>query len=83
MALADKDEYTEGHTRRVASYAVQVGEELGLGAQRLRALAIGGLLHDIGKLQVPDEILKKPGPLTDEEFAVVQRHPESGAAASP
>jgi putative nucleotidyltransferase with HDIG domain len=42
-------------------------------------LAIGGLLHDIGKLQVPDEILKKPGPLTDHEYAVVKRHPEWGA----
>jgi putative nucleotidyltransferase with HDIG domain len=79
VALAEKDEYTEGHTRRVALRAVQVGEELGLGAQRLRALAIGGLVHDIGKLQVPDEILKKPGPLSEEEYAVVKRHPEWGA----
>jgi putative nucleotidyltransferase with HDIG domain len=79
VALAEKDEYTEGHTRRVALRAVQVGEALGLGAQRLRTLAIGGLLHDIGKLQVPDEILKKPGPLTDEEYAIVKRHPEWGA----
>jgi putative nucleotidyltransferase with HDIG domain len=79
IALAEKDEYTEGHTRRVALRAVQVGEELGLGAQRLRSLAIGGLLHDIGKLQVPDEILKKPGPLSDEEYAVVKRHTEWGA----
>jgi putative nucleotidyltransferase with HDIG domain len=73
------DEYTEGHSRRVALRAVQIGEELGLGAQRLRALAIGGVLHDIGKLQVPDEILKKPGPLSDEEFAVVKKHTEWGA----
>lgn len=79
VALAAKDEYTEGHTRRVALRAVQVGEELGLGAQRLRRLAAGGLLHDIGKLQVPDEILKKPGPLGDEEYAVVKRHTEWGA----
>jgi putative nucleotidyltransferase with HDIG domain len=79
VALAEKDEYTEGHTRRVALRAVQVGEELGLPPQRLRTLAIGGLLHDIGKLQVPDEILKKPGPLSDEEYAVVKRHPEWGA----
>jgi putative nucleotidyltransferase with HDIG domain len=79
VALAAKDEYTEGHTRRVALRAVQVGEELGLGAQQLRRLAAGGLLHDIGKLQVPDEILKKPGPLSDEEYAVVKRHTEWGA----
>jgi putative nucleotidyltransferase with HDIG domain len=78
IALADKDESTEGHTRRVAELAVRVGEELGVPAHRLRALAIGGLLHDIGKLQVPDAILKKPGPLDDEEYDIVKRHPEWG-----
>ena len=76
--LAEKDDYTEQHTRRVALRAVQVGEELGLPPHHLRDLAIGGLLHDIGKLSVPDRILKKPGPLTDEEYAVVKRHPEWG-----
>jgi putative nucleotidyltransferase with HDIG domain len=78
MALADKDTYTLEHTRRVAMRAVQVAEELALPVGRLRALAIGGLLHDIGKLSVPDEILRKPGPLTDAEFAVVQEHAERG-----
>jgi hypothetical protein len=78
MRLAEKDESTEEHTRRVALRAVQVGEALGLPAHRLRDLAIGGLLHDIGKLTVPDAILKKPGPLTDDEFAVIKRHPEWG-----
>jgi putative nucleotidyltransferase with HDIG domain len=76
--LADKDESTEEHTRRVALRAVQVGEELGLPPGRLRALAIGGLLHDIGKLSVPERILKKPVALDDEEFAVIKRHPERG-----
>ena len=78
VALAQKDEYTEEHTRRVALRAVQVGEELGLPSTRLRSLAVGGLLHDIGKLRCPDEILKKPGPLTDEEYAVVREHAEAG-----
>jgi putative nucleotidyltransferase with HDIG domain len=78
IALAQKDESTEGHTRRVADLAVQIGEVLGLSANRLRALAIGGLLHDIGKLQIPDAILKKPGPLTDKEYELVKRHPEWG-----
>ena len=78
MRLAEKDEYTEGHTRRVALRAVLVGEELGLAPNRLRVLATGGLLHDIGKLSVPDEILKKPGSLDDDEFAVIKRHPEWG-----
>ena len=76
--LADKDESTEEHTRRVALRAVQVGEELGLAPGRLRALAIGGLLHDIGKLSVPERILKKPAALDDEEFAVIKLHPGRG-----
>jgi putative nucleotidyltransferase with HDIG domain len=78
VSLADKDEYTEEHTRRVALRAVQVGEELGLSSVRLRALATGALVHDIGKLSVPDSVLKKPGPLTDDEFSLIRRHPESG-----
>lgn len=78
VRLADKDEYTERHTRRVALLAVQVGEQLGLSANRLRTLAIGGLVHDIGKLSVPDAILKKPAALDDDEYAVVQGHPEWG-----
>jgi HD-GYP domain-containing protein (c-di-GMP phosphodiesterase class II) len=78
VRLAEKDAYTEEHTRRVALRAVQVGEELGLPAGRLRALATGGLLHDIGKLSVPDDVLKKPGPLDEHEYAVIQRHPEHG-----
>jgi putative nucleotidyltransferase with HDIG domain len=78
LRLARKDEYTEEHTRRVALRAVQVGEELGLAGGRLRALATGALVHDIGKLSVPDEILQKPGPLTDDEFQIIKRHPEWG-----
>jgi putative nucleotidyltransferase with HDIG domain len=77
--LAEKDAYTEGHTRRVAMLSVQVGEELGLSPGRLRSLAIGGLLHDIGKLSVPDEILKKPGPLEPEEYDVIRTHTVRGA----
>jgi hypothetical protein len=76
--LADKDESTEEHTRRVAMRAVQVGEELGLAPGRLRDLAIGGLLHDIGKLSVPERILKKPGSLDDDEFAAIKLHPGRG-----
>jgi hypothetical protein len=76
--LHAKDESTGEHTRRVALRAVQVGEELGLAPGRLRALAMGGLLHDMGKLSVPARILKKPGALDDEEFAVIKRHPEWG-----
>jgi hypothetical protein len=78
--LAGKDAYTEVHTRGVALRAVQVGEELGLSPGRLRSLAIGGLLHDMGKLSVPDEILQKPGALTEDEYAVIRCHPEWGRA---
>ncbi len=78
VTLAEKDEYTERHTRRVALRAVQVGDELGLSRGRLRTLAIGGLVHDIGKLAIPDQILKKPGPLDDAEYATVQEHAERG-----
>jgi len=78
LRLAEKDEYTEGHTRRVALRAVLVGEELGLPPNRLRSLATGGLLHDIGKLSVPDDILRKPGSLDQDEFEVIKRHPEWG-----
>jgi putative nucleotidyltransferase with HDIG domain len=79
VRLAHKDDYTAEHTRGVALRAVQVGEELGLPPARLRELAIGGLVHDVGKLAVPNEILQKPGPLTDEEFAVIKRHPQVGS----
>ena len=78
VTLAEKDEYTERHTRRVALRAVQVGDELGLSRGRLRTLAIGGLIHDIGKLAIPDDILKKPGSLDDDEYATVKEHAERG-----
>jgi len=78
VTLADKDEYTERHTRRVALRAVQVGDTLGLSRRRLRTLAIGGLVHDIGKLSIPNAILKKPGPLDDDEYAIVKEHAERG-----
>jgi putative nucleotidyltransferase with HDIG domain len=79
VRLAHKDDYTAAHTRGVALRAAQVGEELGLAPVRLRELAVGGLLHDVGKLAVPNEILQKPGALTDDEFDVIKRHPDMGA----
>jgi HD-GYP domain-containing protein (c-di-GMP phosphodiesterase class II) len=78
VRLAEKDDYTEAHTRAVSLLAVQIGERLGLSPLRLRTLALGALLHDMGKLSVPDEILQKPGPLTDEEFDVIRKHPVWG-----
>jgi len=78
VRLAERDGSTEEHTRRVAILAAQVGEELKLPATTRRHLAVGGLLHDIGKLSVPLEILRKPAGLTDEEYAEIKRHPEAG-----
>jgi putative nucleotidyltransferase with HDIG domain len=78
--LAEKDEYTARHTRSVSLLAVRMGEELGLPPARLRELAIGALLHDMGKLSIPDSILQKPAALTEQEYAVIRRHPEWGAA---
>lgn len=78
VRLAAKDPSTEGHTRRVAELAVRIGERLGLPEHRLRLLALGGLLHDMGKLSVPDEVLMKPGRLTDEEFDIIRCHPTWG-----
>jgi putative nucleotidyltransferase with HDIG domain len=74
-----KDPYTAGHSARVQRIALAVAEELGVPAQRLDAVRFGGLFHDIGKIAVPDSLLAKPGPLDDEEFAIVQRHPADGA----
>jgi HD-GYP domain-containing protein (c-di-GMP phosphodiesterase class II) len=70
-----RDPSTREHSRRVAALAVRVG----MRAPALRRLAVAGLLHDIGKLQVPEAILNKPGRLTDEEFAVIKTHPRKGA----
>jgi putative nucleotidyltransferase with HDIG domain len=76
--LGAHDGSTAGHSRRVALLAVQVGEALGLPPATLRHLAVGGLLHDVGKLSVAGEILRKPAKLTDAEYAEVKRHPEAG-----
>jgi putative nucleotidyltransferase with HDIG domain len=78
VRLAEKDTSTEEHTRRVARLAVELGEELGLSPARLRSLAMGGLLHDIGKLSLPAAVLQKPGALDDDEYELVKRHPERG-----
>src|SRR5262249_10449074 len=78
IKLERRDVSTEEHTRRVALLAARVAEQLKLSATARRHLAGGGLLHDIGKLSVPLEILNKPGKLTDEEFAVIKRHPSDG-----
>jgi putative two-component system response regulator len=78
-AIETRDDYTGGHVERVARYAAATGRELGLAGDELRALWLGALLHDVGKIGVSDGILRKPGSLTDEEYAEMKRHPEIGA----
>jgi putative two-component system response regulator len=74
-----RDLYTERHLRRVADRAVEVALRLGIEEREVEAVRLGGLLHDLGKIAVPDRILLKPGPLDRAEFALVRTHPEAGA----
>ena len=77
--LEAKDTITRDHVVRTAELALLVGEELGYDGDDLRHISLVGLLHDVGKLDIPDHILNKPGKLTDEEFAIIKQHPVSGA----
>jgi HD-GYP domain-containing protein (c-di-GMP phosphodiesterase class II) len=77
-SLEDKDLITRDHVIRTAELAVRVGERFGLSARDLRNLGLAALLHDVGKLNVPDEILKNPGRLKEEEFEVIKLHTVHG-----
>ena len=79
-ALEEKDAYTSHHAHEVVAIAVDVARRLDLGDDDLRAVELGALLHDIGKIRVPESILNKPGPLDDEEWQVMRRHTEVGAS---
>src|SRR5713226_1507852 len=74
LTIEAKDPYTEGHCDRLSKYSVALGEKLGLPQDLRVALRRGGLIHDIGKLAVPEHILLKPGPLTPEERKIMERH---------
>ena len=78
-ALEADEPYTHGHSYRVSKYAVQIGRAMGLSDRDLEILEYGGLLHDIGKIAITNEIICKPGLLTPEEYATVQTHPTIGA----
>lgn len=78
LTIEARDPNTNGHCERLARHAARLGQALGLWAEDQSALHRGGYLHDLGKVGVPDAVLLKPGPLTREEFAVMQRHPEIG-----
>jgi hypothetical protein len=74
-SMEAKDSYTGGHTERVASVAVGLARRLGYRDEELEAIEIGALLHDIGKIGVPGQVLRKNGPLTDDEWELVKKHP--------
>ena len=76
--VEQRDPYTAGHQRRVAALAKAIGQSMGLGAERVAGITIGALVHDLGKISVPVEILSKPGKLGDIELRLIQEHPETG-----
>jgi HD-GYP domain-containing protein (c-di-GMP phosphodiesterase class II) len=78
-AIDAKSPWTRGHSERVTKLADDLGRNLPLSEDQMRQLNISALLHDIGKIAVPEQILDKPGKLTDEEFAIVKKHPQTGA----
>jgi len=77
LIVERKDPYTAGHQRRVAKLACAIGREMGLGADRIQAIRVAAMLHDLGKIFVPAEILNKPGRLTDGELALIKTHPST------
>jgi diguanylate cyclase (GGDEF)-like protein len=78
QAIQYRDRYTKTHSDLAAEYAAKLSLQVGLSDESVRAIRIAGVLHDVGKLIVPDDILKKPGPLTEEEYDVIKRHPLVG-----
>ena len=77
-AVEAKDNYTLGHTQRVSTLAVSLGANMGLDDTDLQALRLGGILHDVGKIGVPEVVLNKPGPLDEEEWKLMKSHAELG-----
>src|SRR5215213_5534470 len=77
-ALETRDSETHGHSERVVTYSLRLGREYGLNSAEMKALEFGSLLHDIGKIGVPDSILRKPGKLTEQEWVRMREHPMHG-----
>jgi len=74
-AIEARDPYTVGHSARVTQYSVAIAQELGLSSQEVEEIRLAGLLHDLGKIGVPDSVLNKPGRLSDEEYQAIRMHP--------
>lgn len=79
LQLREFDEYTTTHSLNVSVLSMALAEFMGMGAKDVRSFGVAGLLHDLGKVRIPKEILNKPGKLSDAEFAVMRRHPVDGA----
>jgi HD-GYP domain-containing protein (c-di-GMP phosphodiesterase class II) len=77
-AIEAKDEYTRGHSERVSSYCRLMAERIGLDEKQKKTLQLASILHDVGKIGIPETILCKPDRLTDEEYFIIQEHPEKG-----
>jgi HD-GYP domain-containing protein (c-di-GMP phosphodiesterase class II) len=77
-ALDLRDRETEGHSRRVVEYTARLAEQIGLDKETIKNIRRGALIHDIGKIGVPDAVLHKPGPLDGEERKIIERHPQAG-----
>jgi putative nucleotidyltransferase with HDIG domain len=78
-AIDAKSPWTAGHSEKVTEYSLEIGKEMGISKEDMDILQRGGLLHDIGKLGIPNKILDKPGKLTEEEKQIIQKHPSLGA----
>lgn len=79
VSIDARDDYTMQHSTRVAALSLLVAEEMGLGSEEQRELEVAALVHDLGKIRIPDHILKKAGPLDDDEIQRVKLHPRDGA----
>ena len=77
-AIEAKDPYTKGHSKRVAQYAMKIAEKAGKNAEQIEEIFLVSLLHDVGKICIPDDIMLKPGKMTDEEYEFMKSHTTKG-----
>jgi len=78
LAMEARDPYTHGHSERVTEYAIEIAKSIGLSKKQIKVIQDSGKLHDVGKIAIPDNILRKPGPLTAEEKEIIRMHPVKG-----
>ena len=78
-SVEEKDKYTKEHSERVQSMSMKISKKMNLSPEDIDNLIVASILHDVGKINVPEEILNKPGGLTDEEYDIIKKHPADGA----